>query len=83
MALGMLPLCSGRVRERLLPVLRKLGLPVSCSADPDRVMQAVIHDQKMYAGKVRAILVEEVGSFTERELTPDELKSRYLRYYQR
>ena len=80
-ALGMLPLCSGKVRERLLPVLRKLGLPVSCSADPDRVMQAVLHDKKMYAGKARAILVEEVGSFVEKELTPEELKKYYTDYF--
>ena len=80
-ALGMLPLCSGPVRERLLPVLTKLGLPVSCSADPGRVMQAVMHDKKAYAGKVRTILVEEVGSFIEKELTPEELRQIYTDYF--
>ena len=80
-ALGMLPLCSGPVRERLLPVLRKLGLPTACDADPDRVMQAVLHDKKMYAGKARTILVEEVGSLTERELTPEQLKKSYTDYF--
>ncbi len=82
-ALGMLPLCSPAVRERLLPVLEKLGLPVTCSADPDRVMQAVVHDKKMYAGKIHTIFVETVGSFTEKDLTPDELKSLYLQYFTR
>ena len=76
-ALGMLPLCSPAVRARLLPVLEKLGLPVACDAGPDRIMPAVLHDKKMHAGKIRAILVEEVGSFIERELTPDELKKYY------
>ena len=76
-ALGMLPMCSAAVRERLLPVLEKLGLPVTCSADPDRVMQAVLHDKKVYAGKARAILVEEVGSFIEKELAPEELRQYY------
>ena len=80
-ALGMLPLCSEAVRDRLLPVLLKLGLPVACSADPDRVMQAVLHDKKMYAGKARAILVAEVGSFIEKELTPEELKKYYTDYF--
>lgn len=80
-ALGMLPLCSGSVRERLLPVLRKLGLPTACDADPDKVMRAVLHDKKMYAGKARAIFVEKVGSFTERELTPEELKKYYTDYF--
>ena len=80
-ALGMLPLCSGSVRERLLPVLRKLGLPTACDSDPDKVMRAVLHDKKMYAGKARAIFVEKVGSFTERELTPEELKKYYTDYF--
>ena len=80
-ALGMLPMCSPAVRERLLPVLERLGLPVTCSADPDRVMQAVLHDKKVYAGKARAILVEKAGSCTEREFTPDELKKRYTDYF--
>ncbi len=80
-ALGMLPMCSPAVRERLLPVLEKLGLPVTCGADPGRVMQAVLHDKKMHAGKARAVFVEEIGSFTERELTPDELQKYYADYY--
>ena len=80
-ALGMLPMCSSAVRERLLPVLERLGLPVTCSADPERVMQAVVHDKKLYAGKVHTIFVEEVGSFTERDLSPEELKSLYQQYF--
>ena len=80
-ALGMLPLCAPEVRDRLLAVLNRLGLPVSCDADADRVMEAVVHDKKMYAGKVHTIFVEKVGTFTEKDLTPDELKSLYLQYF--
>ena len=80
-ALGMLPMCSGAVRERLLPVLEKLGLPVACESDPDRVMQAVVHDKKAHSGKIRAIFVEQVGSYVEMDLTPDELKALYVRYF--
>ena len=81
-ALGMLPLCSPAVRRRLIPVLEKLGLPVSCSADAERVMQAVVHDKKMYAGRIHTILVESVGSFVELSLTPEELEARYRAYFQ-
>ena len=80
-ALGMLPMCAPAVRERLLPVLKKLGLPVTCSADPGRVMEAVIHDKKLYAGKIRAVFVENVGSFTECELAPEDLKAFYENYF--
>ena len=80
-ALGMLPMCSDSVRERLLPVLAKLGLPVSCTSDPDQVMQAVVHDKKQFAGKIRSIFVDAVGTFTEQELTPEDLRQRYTSYF--
>ena len=80
-ALGMLPMCSPSVRERLLPVLEKIGLPVSCGADPDKVMQAVVHDKKQFAGKIHSIFVETPGSFVERDLTPSELKSLYRDFF--
>lgn len=35
----------------------------------------------MYGGKVRAIVVEEPGSFTECEMTPAELEQRYTDYF--
>ncbi len=80
-ALGMLPMCSPAVRDRLLPVLQSLGLPVLCRERPEKVMEAVLHDKKMYGGKVRAIVVEEPGSFTECEMTPAELEQRYTDYF--
>ena len=80
-ALGMLPMCAPPVRERLLAVMNKLKLPLSCDADPDRVMQAVIHDKKAFAGKTRCIFVEQPGSFVEKALEPAELRSLYARYF--
>ena len=80
-ALGMLPMCSDAVRERLLPVLAKLELPTTCDSDPDQVMQAVVHDKKKFGGKIRSILVDAVGTFTEKELTPEELRQRYTGFF--
>ena len=80
-ALGMLPMCSASVCARLLPVLEKLGLPVSCATDPDQVMQAVTHDKKQYAGKIRSIFVDSVGTFAEKDLTPEELRLLYTNYF--
>ena len=82
-ALGMLPMCGPASRERLLPVLRNLGLPTACGADPDRVMQAVIHDKKMFSGAVRTILSEEPGTFADCPMSPEELRERYITFFQR
>lgn len=70
-ALGMIPMCSEKVRERLLPVLQSLKLPISCNLDSEQIYQAVCHDKKSANGRVSIILVEEPGSFEiqEKELT--------------
>ena len=80
-ALGMLPMCSDAVRARLLPVLRRLGLPTACGADADRVMRAVLHDKKAQDGMINAILVEEAGCYVQRRMTPEELRSRYIAWF--
>ena len=73
-ALGMLPMTSVAVRERLVPVLQKLGLPTALSFDPDRVMQAMLHDKKMQQGAVTAVYVDAVGSFRIEKTTPEALR---------
>ena len=76
-ALGMLPMCSDRVRARLKTVLEQLGLPTVCSADPDRVMSAVMHDKKADGGKILAVICEEAGSCRIVPMAPEELRERY------
>ena len=78
-ALGMLPMCSREVRERLIPVLRKAGLPTELKlteAELCEVMTAVSHDKKAAAGGVDAVLVHEAGSFEIKKLTLSELREK-------
>ena len=79
-ALGMLPMCSDKVRARLLPILRKLELPVTYRADGEqtgRIMEAVLHDKKAAGGRIRAVTVEEAGTFEFRDMTAEELCRRF------
>ena len=66
-ALGMLKMCSPAVRERLLPVLKKAGLPTESPLTADEVLSAVSHDKKADGDTIRYIFVEEIGSFVERK----------------
>ena len=77
-ALGMLPMCAPAVRERLLPVLKRLGLPTACDADAERVMAAVLHDKKAADGEILAVTVEEAGTCRIAAMAPAELKRRYM-----
>ena len=72
-ALGMLPMCSKEVRERLIPVLRKLKLPTELSADYGTVAEAMSHDKKKSGDRITVIYVEEIGSFQMKDIGFDEL----------
>ncbi|MBE6724855.1 MAG: 3-dehydroquinate synthase [Ruminococcaceae bacterium] len=76
-ALGMLPMCAPAVRERLVPVLEKLNLPVSVSLPVSAVREAMLHDKKSAGGGIDAVTVEEPGSCRVVRMTPDELAERY------
>lgn len=71
-AVGMLPMCSPSVRERLEAVLKRLGLPTEVPCDADAICEAVRHDKKTAGDKITLIYVEEAGSFEMRTCTIDE-----------
>ncbi len=71
-ALGMIPMCSPSVRERLKKVLTRLGLPTEYAGDVDRALNYVVHDKKTSNGTVEAIFVDTPGSFRIERLSVDE-----------
>ena len=77
-ALGMIPMCSESVRERLLKVLDKLSLPTSVDCDTVKIMDAMSHDKKIKNGKLTAVFVEEAGSFVMKDIECGDLKDKIL-----
>lgn len=72
-AAGMVPMCSEKVRERLIPVLKKLNLPISFSAEPEKIIEAVAHDKKCSGNTLTVIRVPEIGKYEMKDITVDEL----------
>lgn len=70
-ALGMIPMCSQSVRERLVPVLKKLNLPTSTDFNTDTLISAMRHDKKLMGDEITVIFVPEVGKYEMRELPFD------------
>ena len=60
-ALGMIPMCGAGVRDRLIKVLEKTGLPTKLSFDLDKALSLVVHDKKCRADKIDIVVVDEVG----------------------
>ena len=75
-ALGMTAMCSPTVRTRLLPVLKKLGLPTEAAFDREAVLEAVLHDKKAAGGAVRAITVDRPGHWREELMDREALRRR-------
>ena len=77
-SIGMIPMCSAKIQERMKAVLRREGLPVSLSEaavqgktilpeeSPDDqvrvIAEAVLHDKKAQDGKVVTVQVDDIGS---------------------
>ena len=72
-ALGMIPMCSDAVKERLIPVLEKAGLPTKASYDKDKVVAAMLHDKKFSGKNITVIKVNTVGEFVMEEISAKEL----------
>lgn len=62
-ALGMLPMCADGVRERLLQVLVRLGLPTVIEGDLEEMLSLASHDKKCRGSRISTVRVEEIGSF--------------------
>ena len=73
-ALGMIPMCKGEVRERILNVLKKAGLPTDLHFDADRVYEAVTHDKKADGDKIHVIYAPKIGSYEMKKVSLAEFR---------
>lgn len=62
-SLGMIPMSSKSVRERLVPVLERYNLPISTGENPDDMVGLVAHDKKSSGDDVTIVYCEEIGSY--------------------
>lgn len=80
-ALGMLPMCSDKVRERLIPVLKKFNLPTTVDCDTQKIVETMSHDKKMAGDMISVVRVENAGTFNITKLVfsdfADEIKAVY------
>ncbi len=80
-ALGMIPMCAPEIRERLIPVLKKLNLPTEYRGDMDKLIAAASHDKKFSGEKVTVITLPETERFEMEEWTTAELFERMKEFF--
>ena len=61
-ALGMIPVCDGKIVKRVLPVLNKIGVDTNFEYDLEAAMALIAHDKKASGGSLYAILADEIGN---------------------
>ena len=74
-ALGMIPMCGEKVRDKMVTALENAGLPTSYDYDKDKVYEALCHDKKSQGKSITVVKCEEIGTYTFEELTNEELKN--------
>lgn len=75
-AIGMLPMCSNDVRERLIKVLKKLNLPTESQCEKGKLFDAMRHDKKLSGKEITIIYVPSIGEFKFEKLPLDALIER-------
>lgn len=79
-ALGMLPMASEALRQRLTAVLRKAGLPTELDVSArtaEAVIETAMHDKKAEKKTVTAVRADEAGAFRFESCTKEALKRLY------
>ena len=70
-AIGMIPVSSKEVKDRLIPLLKKFSLPTTY-AQTDAALSYVSHDKKASGDGIDIILCEKLGSFKIRKMSFSE-----------
>ncbi len=73
-ALGMLSMCSGELREKLLKILKSLDLPTEVPVDYEKLIEAMRHDKKMSGNEITVVYVPKIGQFDLKTMPFEELK---------
>ena len=71
-AIGMLVTAAPDVRARLLPVLKKVGLPTSYGGDVEAALGFISHDKKCDGSLISVITVPSVGDYEIKKMSVEE-----------
>ncbi len=79
-ALGMLYMSGDEVKERLVPVLKRVGLPTSHSYDTEKIISAMMHDKKLKGDTISVVTVNKVGNGEIKDISTNGLIEKVRMY---
>ncbi len=75
-ALGMLPMSAPAPRARIKALLEKYGVPTAAEQSAEELRPYLMHDKKMAADGISAVVLDELGMFRLCRMSADEILSR-------
>ena len=72
--LGMIPMSSSEVKERIISVLKKYSLPTEISTNGDKLISYILHDKKMAGDEINAVFCNEIGTFEIKKIKAELIK---------
>lgn len=79
--IGMLPMCSDDIRERLISIFKKLDLPYEYSGNFDELIFAVTHDKKFFGENIEVITLSKIGKFQTEVWSREKLLDRMEAFF--
>lgn len=73
-ALGMLFMCEENVKNRLLPIIDEMGLPLDVEIDKDELYHFILRDKKADGDNITITYVNEIGKAELKKLPIENIK---------
>jgi 3-dehydroquinate synthetase len=64
--------CSAEVKERLISLLERIGLPSKFEGDTEGALNLIVHDKKNDKSKLSCIFVDKIGSYRIEKMSPTD-----------
>ena len=71
-AMGILPMCSEKIRGRVKNVLIKYSLPVDINFDSDTLISYALHDKKLDSDSIELVFADDIGKFSFKRISFSE-----------
>ena len=74
-ALGMLPMASPKIRNRISALLSRYDLPVRVEFSPEKMAELIAHDKKAEGADdlISVVYAEDIGEFSFRKASVNEI----------
>ena len=72
-ALGIIPMCAGSIKDEVISVMKNIGLPTEVSIDKEKVREIICHDKKSGSESISVVKCDKIGSFYFENMTAEEI----------